>query len=120
MSGSRVARNASTSALSGYLEAIERCDGVAHQGLVVALGDSHPGMGRLHVSSQIEGRPAGRRRDEIHRQLTLSPIGIDAAGAGPEPRELRVAAHPLQQTVDHRGDGVVSTQARVQGLLRAL
>src|SRR3989449_2092235 len=92
---------------------VERGIDVAQEHLPVVLIDPEPGMGKLHVASDVVQRATGGSTEEIDQELLFAAHAVSAAML-PEPPESWIRHQPRQQVVGDRRDRIVAAQALVE------
>src|SRR5262245_37949897 len=100
----------------GHLELRHGRTGVPEEYLPVALADAHAAVREQHVPAAVVHRSTRIRAEEVDQELLLA---LDAVFApmGPEATELGIPLESGQHVVGEGNKGVVTTEARIQGLL---
>src|SRR5260221_7520109 len=83
------------------------------EGLPIALVNTEPAMGDLHVTPDVVKRATRRRAQEIDQQLLLAAHAI-LATVLPKPRELPICSQPGEKIIGDGCNRIISTQPRIK------
>ena len=100
----------------GNIERLQRGVGVFEKDRPITFADTHSPMGERHVTALVVQRAAGAGAEKIHDELPF-PLHAIRAAMLPEPAQLGVFCHAVQQIVGDGEDGVITTEAFVEGFL---
>lgn len=92
---------------------LQRGVGVFEKDRPIAFADAHSLMGELHVTALVVQWAAGTGDEKIHDELPFPFHALHAAML-PEPAELRVFFHAIQEIVGDGEDGIIATEAFVE------
>src|SRR2546427_13298298 len=97
----------------GNVKRLQRGVGVFEKDRPIAFADAHSLMGELHVTALVVQRAAGSGDEKIHDELPF-PFHAVRAAMLPEPAQLRVFFHAVQEIVGDSEDGIITTEAFVE------
>src|SRR5436853_326072 len=99
--------------LFGNLELIERFDQILDQRIELRVGDTHPGVRRLHVAAGIGAGAAGALTNLFDQQ----PFQPRDVGPGEESVDAGVGRDVADEVVDNRCNRRLAAEAVVERLL---
>jgi hypothetical protein len=97
----------------GNIELLQRGVGVLEKNRPIIFADAHALMGERHVTAPVVQRAAGTGDQKIHDELPF-PLHAIRAAMLPEPAQLGILCHAVQQIVGDGANGVITTETFVE------